>query len=639
MAQRSVEELVKDIETLRAELAVAKNEAKASEAIVLLAKSLGIKCSGAKKSKEYYETILDQIIAVTTKKLSDEIEAFEARLEDETRAANEQMEAKERLAEFADSLADEVRVADAKYAEYERLIARLQASLTAATKENTQLVDTTSDLLLEKERLEIENSGLVEGVAEIERRRRRTEDENARLVDTVAELSLESENLHRQVDELNRANEGLEYDLAATRRDAATTTATLETERDHARGLSISNIYAEVEAMIADVFIKHGYQVSPHAATSDNTQERDRQRELYKAVCKAQSLDKKAVRAAKGGEVQYPEHGYTRILEELIKNYTAIIAKHRETHPELVDEFIATHVTDEAKQDGVVTDEEMLKIILEKEQSKGFLKTPLGKILLSCASVILVAILGAAVFFGVGKSQAETQLNETKQSMSETMQDYETEKQEHEDTKVELEEERKEHDQTKEELEDVKSSYMTGDVVTVTVSADDFNRYKTILKPLMGGVARGILSCQYNKATGDVDLYVACVNNRKQEVTDHIEFAIPMGNISQEVKDGTEVLDFSTIIDCLKSVNHTRKSYSLLDPQILASYDVKQRSEHTTITCSIMIVSVDENGKTTYTMPYEKTKTFVGEIDIEEEKQNVYEAALKDLGIEVEYQI
>jgi len=303
----------------------------------------------------------------------------------------------------------------------------------------------------------------------------------------------------------------------------------------------------------------------------------------------------------------------------------------------------------------------MVRIILEKEQSKGgfkgFVKSTSGKVLTLATAVVLAGTIFIASIFAVGKMNAQNALDDTKTNLDTTISELEDLKGEKDDLQIELDDANQQLADKNQQIEDMLNGQLQGDIVTVSVSEEEFNAYKTALKSTAGGVVRALQSCQYNKETGKVEILLNSIASNRKEITELITFSIDMSKVSANITEGKAILDFATIIDYMKSsTNFTRTSYSanakndldgntimgsVQSGEIVKAYtstDSSRNGNVTSVKCKVMLVKTDANGKVVDIETYDKSKTLMGQIDVASEKENLLNDFLVELGIDYQDQ-
>ncbi|MBQ8792655.1 MAG: hypothetical protein IJZ62_03480, partial [Clostridia bacterium] len=328
--------------------------------------------------------------------------------------------------------------------------------------------------------------------------------------------------------------------------------------------LTPEGVYANVVAMIIEKFQDAGYNVSPFNASESNSKENNREYELYKAVKKAKKSDKKAEKLAKDGEVSYSPSGYKTIEEDIINAYTQMKNAYAKAGVGVVAAFENKYSSDQDRQDGNVTAQEIIETIIDKEQSKGgfagFIKTTQGKILTLAAVVVVATGVAFGGTQGYQAYQANQELYQTTVTLDQTQAELDSvegerdsaisDKEQAETDKTQAEQERDEAKEQlnakEEELQDYIEGFISGDIVTLDTTSQqfvqEFQTYETYLERITADDVRGIQSCQYNKETGDVSILLNCKTSDGSEVATHITFTMDMSNISQAISEGKSIL-------------------------------------------------------------------------------------------------
>lgn len=391
--EKTYEDLVNEIYDLREELANKKTYATAAKAVEEFAQSAGIDFVATNETTyKDYVSILDQVLEVVNKKINQQMQELSAKLDDAEAWAEEVGQINQGLKRQNEALGSELSNRTKQLKElndkYDALLA-VKYDIMEREKKNS---DYSSKVRL----------NVISQAQSWKQKYVKTLSEYEQIVSENIALKADNESLKKEVANLKNTRAGLIEEKDKNLSEIRTLSLSLDKLKKESKDFAeITNIYGVIADVATKTFQRHGYKVLDYDFDGENSKKnRERGKELYSAIIKATKEDKSAEKRAskkKNEYVVYPEGGYKKIRDEIIKEVEGIIAQYQKIAPEKLEQVYSKLGLDKGQKVGA---EVLVDKVIEREQAKPFGKTKGGKVLSIVGPIVAVLLIAGAVFAG-----------------------------------------------------------------------------------------------------------------------------------------------------------------------------------------------------------------------------------------------
>ena len=540
MAAKTYDQLVEEIVKLQKELENEKTRPTAEKLIEEWAKNNGYKFKVTKKTTlADYKKVLDEVLDFAMAKLYEEIDGLKARLADEILASEQLLEAKEKAEEdayvFSDEIAKLRKQMTNTLLEIENKTKYIEELTARVTKEAGYKKRAFEAALKYKHESEANKKQVVELLKKLEELEKLLAEKEKSFLARMEEEDKRRGHIIAEAGRHKREKLAVESELSDVKKAKRITegeNVQLREDIEILRTVKTRQLYADVVSMIIDTFNTHiadeKKKIPPYQLQAKNSQIKNRQVKLWEAILKAEQLDKKAEKEAKkkGGTVFYPDSGFKKIFEEILGKYKEMVA---DAPSAVIEFFKQTYSSEQDRQDGEVSDEEILKTILETEPQKPFFKTAKGITLAIVGGVLLTVMIGSIIVLVVKNTQTQDELNSIK---------------------GELDNDTNNGDNNGNTDVTPQPEKLPENVVLNVDDAEVESQFESLQEQLAsarGGALVDLEYCQYNRTTGEVVLQFEVVSPRGTTGIETVTFEMDMGNMSNEVVEGGVALSFAAI--------------------------------------------------------------------------------------------